>query len=67
MERCKSGSQLLKVVRSSGQRNKPYYHELSAVIRRQKISDFCSFGTEEVSEFAKTVQCHRFTVYREPQ
>ncbi|AUL97860.1 hypothetical protein [Vibrio vulnificus] len=45
MERCRRGSQLLKVVRSSRQRNKQYYHELSAVDRGQKISDFCSFGT----------------------
>ncbi|KPN78207.1 hypothetical protein AEA42_04420, partial [Shewanella sp. Sh95] len=33
MERCRRGSQLLKVVRSSRQRNKQYYHELSAVDR----------------------------------
>ncbi|WP_415679484.1 phosphoenolpyruvate carboxykinase (ATP), partial [Vibrio mytili] len=31
MERCRRGGQLLKVVRSSRQRNKQYYHELSAV------------------------------------
>ncbi|MBD8514420.1 hypothetical protein IFO68_17200, partial [Photobacterium sp. CAU 1568] len=31
MGRCRRGSQLLKVVRSSRQRNKQYYHELSAV------------------------------------
>ncbi|WP_337909746.1 LysR family transcriptional regulator, partial [Vibrio cholerae] len=31
MDRCRRGSQLLKVVRSSRQRNKQYYHELSAV------------------------------------
>ncbi|MFB0975797.1 MAG: hypothetical protein QMB71_06820 [Tolumonas sp.] len=49
MERCRRGSQLLKVVRSSRQRNKQYYHELSAVDRRQKIPDFCSFGTGDFS------------------
>ncbi|MFS1705030.1 phage integrase SAM-like domain-containing protein, partial [Alteromonas sp. AMM-1] len=37
MERCRRGGQLLKVVRSSRQRNKQYYHELSAVDRGQKI------------------------------
>ncbi|MFA0068306.1 sulfite exporter TauE/SafE family protein [Vibrio breoganii] len=45
MERCRRGSQLLKVVRSSRQRNKQYYHELSTVDRGQKIPDFSSFGT----------------------
>ncbi len=49
MERCRRGSQLLKVVRSSRQRNKQYYHELSAVDRGQKIPDFCSFRTGDFS------------------
>ncbi|MDE1312684.1 hypothetical protein MCX36_20290 [Vibrio aestuarianus] len=49
MDRCRRGSQLLKVVRSSRQRNKQYYHELSAVDRGQKIPDFCSFGTGDFS------------------
>ncbi|MFA0050296.1 hypothetical protein AB4403_04615, partial [Vibrio breoganii] len=40
MGRCRRGSQLLKVVRSSRQRNKRYYHELSTVDRGKKISDF---------------------------
>ncbi|PMG01794.1 hypothetical protein BCV00_17960, partial [Vibrio breoganii] len=44
MGRCRRGSQLLKVVRSSRQRNKRYYHELSTVDRGKKISDFCPFG-----------------------
>ena len=45
MERRRRGSQLLKVVRSSRQRNKQYYHELSAVDRGEKIPDFNPFGT----------------------
>ncbi len=66
MERRRRGSQLLKVVSSSRQRNKQYYHELSVVDRGEKIPDFSTFGIGiSISEIAKTVQCHRSTVYRE--
>ena len=48
MERRRRGIQRLKVVRSSLQRNKPYYHELSAVGRGEEDTRFQPFWNWEL-------------------
>ena len=65
MEKCERGSQLLKVVRSSRQRNKHYYHELSIVDqgKRYQISALLELGIS-ISEIPNKIKCHRATVYR---
>lgn len=64
MEKRRRGSQLLKVIRSSCQRNKQYSHVLSVVDRGEKITDFYPLELRiSIFEIAQKVKCLHTTVY----
>lgn len=66
MGRCRRGSQLLKVIRSSRQRKSSTtmsYLQLTEG-KRYQVSTLLEPGIS-ISEIASKVKCHRSTVYRE--